>query len=85
MLEERENIKISYSALYNILKNENIKSKKSHWCKKKHRRKKRKECEGMLVQTDGTPFDWFDIGKKDSLHSKLEEYLLTLYKITQYY
>lgn len=48
LLEERENIKISYSALYNILKNENIKSKKSHRCKKIHRRRKRKECEGML-------------------------------------
>ena len=64
LLEERENIKISYSALYNILKNNNIKSKKSHRCKKIHRRRKRKECEGMLVQTDGTPFDWFNIGKK---------------------
>ncbi len=32
--------------------------------KKTHRRRKRKECEGMLVQTDGTPFDWFNIGQK---------------------
>ena len=73
LLEERENIKISYSALYNILKNENIKSKKSHRCKKIHRRRKRKECEGMLVQTDGTPFDWFGIGKKYSLHGYIDD------------
>ena len=73
LLEERENIKISYSALYNILKNNNIKSKKSHRCKKIHRRRKRKECEGMLVQTDGTPFDWFNIGRKYSLHGYIDD------------
>lgn len=73
LLEERENIKISYSALYNIFKNNNIKSKKSHRCKKIHRRRKRKECEGMLVQTDGTPFDWFNIGKKYSLHGYIDD------------
>ena len=73
LLEEREHIKISYSALYNILKNENINSKKSHRCKKIHRRRKRKECDGMLVQTDGTPFDWFNIGKKFSLHGYIDD------------
>ena len=73
LLEEREHIKISYSALYNILKNDNIKSKKSHRAKKIHRRRKRKECEGMLVQTDGTPFDWFNIGKKYSLHGYIDD------------
>lgn len=73
LLEERENIKISYSALYNIFKNNNIKSKKSHRCKKIHRRRKRKECEGMLVQTDGTPFDWFNIGRKYSLHGYIDD------------
>ena len=73
LLEEREHIKISYSALYNILKNDNIKSKKSHRTKKIHRRRKRKECEGMLVQTDGTPFDWFNIGKKYSLHGYIDD------------
>lgn len=73
LLEERENIKISYSALYNILKSNGINSKKSHRSKKIHRRRKRKECEGMLVQTDGTPFDWFGIGKKLSLHGYVDD------------
>ena len=73
LLEERENIKISYSALYNILKSNGINSKKSHRSKKIHRRRKRKECEGMLVQTDGTPFDWFGIGKKFSLHGYVDD------------
>ena len=73
LLEERENIKISYSALYSILHSNNIISKKSHRPKKTHRRRKRKECEGMLVQTDGTPFDWFNIGKKYSLHGYIDD------------
>lgn len=73
LLEERENIKISYSALYNILKSNGISSKKSHKNKKIHRRRKRKECEGMLVQTDGTPFDWFNIGKRYSLHGYIDD------------
>ena len=73
LLEERENIKISYSALYSILRSNNIISKKSHKSKKTHRRRKRKECEGMLVQTDGTPFDWFNISKKYSLHGYIDD------------
>ena len=27
----------------------------------------------MLVQTDGTPFDWFNIGKKYSLHCYVDD------------
>lgn len=73
LLKERENINISYSALYNIFKNNGINSKKSHRNKKIHRRRKRKECEGMLVQTDGTPYDWFNIGKKYSLHGYIDD------------
>lgn len=73
LLEERENIKISYSSLYRILKSNNINSKKSHKDRKTHRRRKRKECEGMLVQTDGTPFDWFNIGIKYSLHGYIDD------------
>ena len=73
LLKERENIIISYSALYSILKSHNINSKKSHKDRKIHRRRKRKECEGILVQTDGTPFDWFNIGKKYSLHGYIDD------------
>lgn len=73
LLKERENINISYSALYNILKSNNINSKKSHTQRKTHRRRKRKEAEGMLVQTDGTPYDWFNIGKKYSLHGYIDD------------
>ena len=68
ILKERENIDISYSALYNILHKAGIKSPKKHRKAKLHHRRKRKESEGMMLQADGTPFDWFGTGEKYSLH-----------------
>lgn len=73
LLAERENIFISYSALYSILKSNNINSKKTHRDRKIHRRRKRKTCEGLLIQTDGTPYDWFNIGKRYSLHGYIDD------------
>ena len=73
LLKERENIDISYSALYNILRSAGIKSPKKHRKSKLHHRRKRKECEGMMLQADGTPFDWFETGKKYSLHGFIDD------------
>ena len=73
LLKERENIDISYSALYNILKNAGIKSPKKHRKSKLHHRRKRKECEGMMLQADGTPFDWFETGENYSLHGFIDD------------
>ena len=73
LLKERENIDISYSALYNILRNAGIKSPKKHRKSKLHHRRKRKECEGMMLQADGTPFDWFETGQKYSLHGFIDD------------
>lgn len=73
LLKERENIDISYSALYNILRNAGIKSPKKHRKTKLHHRRKRKECEGMMLQADGTPFDWFGDGQKYSLHGFIDD------------
>ena len=73
LLKERENIDISYSALYNILRNAGIKSPKKHHKSKLHHRRKRKECEGMMLQADGTPFDWFGNGEKYSLHGFIDD------------
>lgn len=73
LLSERENIEISYSALYNILKSAGIKSPKKHRKSKLHHRRKRKECEGMMLQADGTPFDWFSTGEKYSLHGFVDD------------
>lgn len=73
LLKERENIDISYSALYNILHNAGIKSPKKHRKTKLHHRRKRKECEGMMLQADGTPFDWFGTGQQYSLHGFIDD------------
>ena len=73
LLKERENIDISYSALYHILRNAGIKSPKRHRKTKLHHRRKRKECEGMMLQADGTPFNWFGNGQKYSLHGFVDD------------
>lgn len=73
ILKEHENINISYSALYNILHNAGIKSPKKHRKSKLHHRRKRKEAEGMMLQADGTPFDWFGNGEQYSLHGFIDD------------
>lgn len=73
LLEERENIKISYSSLYKILTEKGIKSKKKHKGKKTHRQRKRKDHMGELVQADGTPFDWFKDGHMYSIHGFIDD------------
>ena len=73
LLEERENIIISYSALYKILTQNNIFSKKKHKDRKIHRRRKRKAYFGELVQADGTPFDWFKDNNQYSLHGFIDD------------
>jgi len=73
LLKERENIDISYSALYNIIRKAGIKSPKKHRKSKLHHRRKRKECEGMMLQADGTPYDWFGNGEKYSLHGFIDD------------
>lgn len=73
LLEERENITISYTPLYKILTASGIRSKKKHKDRKTHRMRKRKECEGDMVQADGTPFDWFKDGNMYSLHGFVDD------------
>jgi transposase len=73
LLNEYEDIKISYSALYDILHDANIKSPKKHRKTKKHHRRKRKAAAGMMLQADGTPHDWFGIGKNYSLHGFIDD------------
>ncbi|MDD2469521.1 MAG: ISNCY family transposase [Bacilli bacterium] len=73
LLEERENIKISYSPLYYLLREADIKSKRKHKDRKIHRRRKRKEYEGDMVQADGTPFDWFKDNNMYSLHGFIDD------------
>lgn len=73
LIGERENIKLSYTSLYKILTEFDIKSKKKHKKKKTHRQRKRKAREGDLVQADGTPFDWFKDGHMYSIHGFIDD------------
>lgn len=47
--------------------------KNSHKDRRTHRRRKRRENEGDLVQADGTPFDWFENGKMYSIHGFIDD------------
>lgn len=73
LLEERENIKLSYSTVYNIMKANGFVSKNKHKDRIIHRRRKRKEHEGDLVQVDGTPFEWFEDGLTYSIHGFIDD------------
>lgn len=73
LLKEKENIDLSYSSVYKILKNNGFISKNNHKDRITHRRRKRKENEGDLVQTDGTPFDWFETGELYSIHGFIDD------------
>ena len=61
-LEEYEGIKVSLSTLRNIMNEYGLSSPECHKTKKVkevHRPRLRRECEGDLMQVDGTPFAWF--------------------------
>ena len=73
LLEEKENITISYSCLYSNLTKNGLKSPRKHHKVKLHHRRKRRAYFGELVQTDGTPFDWFCNGNKYSLHGYIDD------------
>lgn len=73
LLEEHENIKISYTPLYQILTEAGFKSPKKRRKPKSHHRRKRKRREGILIQIDATPFEWFDDGSKYTLHGAIDD------------
>jgi len=73
LLERKESIKISYSALYSILTSANIKSSKKRRRIKPHRRRKRKSQAGLLIQMDSTPLEWFGTTEKFALHGAIDD------------
>lgn len=73
LLERFENIKISYTALYEILTDAGIQSPKKRRRFKPHRRRKRKPQKGLLIQMDATPYYWFRDGKLYSLHGAIDD------------
>lgn len=73
LLERREGIKISYSVLHSKLTQACIKSPKKRRRFKPHRRRKRKDQAGLLIQMDATPFEWFGGSEKFSLHGAIDD------------
>jgi len=73
LLERRENITISYSSLHTLLSQAGLKSPKKRRRIKLHRRRKRKEQEGLLLQVDATPFEWFGGTEKFALHGAIDD------------
>jgi hypothetical protein len=73
LLEREHGIKISYSALYGLLKSAGINSPKKKRKVVKHRRRKRKARMGELLQLDATPFEWFGGDKKFALHGSIDD------------
>ena len=74
-LREEEGIEIGRSAVARILKEAGFKSKKSIKRRAKlHRARPRKAAEGMLWQTDATPFEWFGKGNGyAALHAYIDD------------
>jgi len=73
LLEEREGIKHSYATIRKALTAANIESPKKRRRYKPHRRRKRKAREGLLIQTDATPFEWFGGRSKFTLHGGIDD------------
>jgi transposase len=73
LAREKYNIHISYSSLHSILTSAGIKSPKKRRPAKKHRRRKRKAREGIMLQIDASPFDWLNDGKEYSIHGAVDD------------
>ncbi|GBU26438.1 hypothetical protein R83H12_03135 [Fibrobacteria bacterium R8-3-H12] len=74
-LESDFGIRISYHALYSILKGEGIDSKKGRRCGKMqiHRHRERRACFGELLQADATSFKWFGTNDYFTLHGFMDD------------
>ena len=73
ILEDEYKIKISYSSLTSILKNQGYESPKKKKTRRRTHRRKRKEHPGQLIQIDATPFEWFGGNTKYALHGAIDD------------
>lgn len=73
LLERKEGIKASYAFIYKLLTKAGLKSPKKRRRVKTHHRRKRKAQEGLLVQIDSSPFEWFGGSQKYSLHGSIDD------------
>jgi len=73
LLETKHEIKISYSALYNLLRKAGIQSPKTRRRFKVHRRRKRRSEAGSLIQMDASPFAWLGTGEMCEMHGGIDD------------
>ena len=72
LLEEREKITISQPTIHRILRAAGIESPKKKKKVKTYRYRKRKDCPGMMVQLDASPFAWLG-GENLNLHGAIDD------------
>ncbi|MFY9213400.1 MAG: ISNCY family transposase [Tissierellaceae bacterium] len=73
LIEEHENVKVSYPTVHRILTEAGIKSPKKHRKRKTHHRRKRKPQKGMLVQIDASPHTWIIGSNSFDLHGAIDD------------
>jgi transposase len=73
LLEEHESIIVSVATVKNLMKESGIRSPKRKRKPKQHKRRKRKEHAGQLVQADATPHDFFGSGEAVCLHGAIDD------------
>lgn len=73
LIDEHENIQVSYPTVHRILTEAGIKSPKKHRKRKTHHRRKRKPQKGMLVQIDASPHKWIIGGNSFDLHGAIDD------------
>lgn len=73
LLRENEDITLSYSVVRKMLIKEEISSPKKRRRTTSHKSRKRKPQEGLLIQTDATPYEWFGGSEKNALHGCIDD------------
>jgi len=72
LLAEREDIIISQPTVHRILRDAGIVSPKKKKKIRAHRYRKRKDCPGMMVQLDASPYGWLG-GEDLNLHGAIDD------------
>lgn len=73
LLSEYEGMRYSYSTVHRVLTDAGISSPKKRRRFKKHRSRKRKAQEGVLIQIDASPYEWFGGRAKFTLHGGVDD------------
>lgn len=67
-------VNVSYTAMRNVLIHAGkLSPKKRRTKKQKHKTRERRQKFGELLQTDATPFDWFQTGETFALHGFIDD------------